>query len=250
MNSSSVATISNHSVPAESSLVHIIERASRDPSVDLDKLERLIALQERAIARQSEEDFNIAMSSAQSEMRTIGVDSVNPQTRSKYASYAALDRVLRPIYTKHGISLSFNTEPGAATDCVRVVCIVSRGGFSRSYQVDMPADGKGAKGGDVMTKTHAVGAAMTYGARYLLKMIFNVAVGEHDDDGNGATPQGPIDTEQREKLFAKIAEVGADIGRFCTKYKIENVADLPSGKFDDAMTALAKFAQQKDKTNG
>jgi hypothetical protein len=52
----------------------------------------------------------------------------------------------------------------------------------------MPADGKGAKGGDVMTKTHATGAAMSYGARYLLKYIFNVAVGEDDNDGNGSTP--------------------------------------------------------------
>jgi hypothetical protein len=35
-----------------------------------------------------------------------------------------------------------------------------------------------------MTKTHAAGAAMSYGMRYLLKMIFNVAVGEDDRDGN------------------------------------------------------------------
>ncbi len=48
----------------------------------------------------------------------------------------------------------------------------------------MPADGKGAKGGDVMTKTHAVGAAKSYGKRYLLKDIFNIAIGEEDTDGN------------------------------------------------------------------
>ena len=32
-------------------------------------------------------------------------------------------------------------------------------------------------------KTHAVGAGMSYGMRYLLKMIFNIAIGEDDDDG-------------------------------------------------------------------
>ena len=48
-------------------------------------------------------------------------------------------------------------------------------------------NGKGAKGGDVMTRTHATGAALSYGMRYLLRMIFNVAVGEGDTDGNGAT---------------------------------------------------------------
>jgi len=59
-------------------------------------------------------------------------------------------------------------------------------GHTRTYSCDMPADGKGAKGNDVMTKTHAAGSAMSYGQRYLLKLIFNVAIGEQDDDGNGA----------------------------------------------------------------
>jgi hypothetical protein len=59
----------------------------------------------------------------------------------------------------------------------------------------MPADGKGARGNDVMTKTHAAGSAMSYGMRYLLKLIFNVAVGvDLDDDGNGASnPEMEID---------------------------------------------------------
>jgi hypothetical protein len=118
-------------------------------------------------------------------MRPVAADASNPQTKSKYASYAALDSVLRPIYTKHGFGLSFDTGEGAPTGWVRVLCYVTHaGGHARTYHADMPADGKGAKGGDVMTITHAVGAAMSYGMRYLLKMIFNVAVGEDDRDGN------------------------------------------------------------------
>ena len=50
----------------------------------------------------------------------------------------------------------------------------------------MPADGKGAQGRDVMTRTHATGSAVSYGRRYLLLMIFNIAVGGEDDDGNAA----------------------------------------------------------------
>ncbi len=81
--------------------------------------------------------------------------------------------------------MSFDTGEGAAAGWVRVLCYVTHSaGFARTYHADMPADGKGAKGGDVMTVTHAVGAAMSYGMRYLLKMIFNVAVGEDDRDGN------------------------------------------------------------------
>lgn len=169
----------------DSPMISMIERAARDPSVDVDKLERLMLMHERMQAKQAESAFNDGMSDAQSRMRTIGADANNPQTRSKYASYGKLDKALRPIYTDNGFSLSFDTGNDAPQDCVRVLCYVShKAGHSRTYHVDMPADGKGAKGGDVMTKTHAVGAGMSYGMRYLLKMIFNVAVGEEDVDGN------------------------------------------------------------------
>ena len=46
-------------------------------------------------------------------MRAIAADANNPQTRSRYASYFALDNAVRPIYTKHGFSLTFDTGDGA-----------------------------------------------------------------------------------------------------------------------------------------
>lgn len=150
----------------------------------IDVIERLAKLQEQAMARDAEINFNEAMNRVQSEIRRIAPDLDNPQTRSRYASYAAIDRVIRPIYSKAGISLSFDTTDCPLQEHIRVVCYVSLGAHTRRYQVDMPCDGKGAKGGDVMTKTHASGAAMSYGMRYLVKAIFNVAVGEEDTDGN------------------------------------------------------------------
>ena len=166
------------------SFIQMIERAARDPSVDIDKMERLMQMHERMVGKKAEADFNDAMTACQKEIRAVAPDAVNPQTHSKYASFAKLDGILRPIYTKHGISISYGTEDTAKVESVRVIAYVARGGYTRKYQVDMPADGKGAKGGDVMTKTHATGAAMAYGSRYLLKGIFNVAVGEDDQDGN------------------------------------------------------------------
>jgi hypothetical protein len=155
----------------------------------IDVIERLTALQEKALARDAEMEFNLAMNAAQAELGRIAPDLNNPQTHSRYASYAALDKVLRPIYTRHGFSLSFDSGESLIPDTVLICCYVSHSaGHTRKYQgPPMPADGKGAKGGDVMTKTHATGAAMSYGMRYLLKFIFNVAVGEDDTDGNGVT---------------------------------------------------------------
>lgn len=151
----------------------------------IDIIERLVALQDKMLARQAEEAFNVAMNRAQAELGPVQTDLTNPQTKSRYASYNALDRKVRPIYGRHGFSLSFDTDPSAPADTVIVLCYVSHAaGHSRTYRCSMPADGKGAKGGDVMTKTHATGAAQSYGMRYLLKMIFNIAIGEDDRDGN------------------------------------------------------------------
>jgi hypothetical protein len=153
----------------------------------IDVIERLAALQEKALDRHAEIQFNEAMNLAQTEIVRVAPDLTNPQTHSRYASYAALDKALRPVYTKHGFSLSFDTGDTPQPEMVRVLCYVSRRGHTRTYKVDMPSDGKGAKGGDVMTKTHATSAAMSYGMRYLLKYIFNVAIGEDDADGNSPT---------------------------------------------------------------
>jgi hypothetical protein len=155
-----------------------------DPNFNPVTLQALIDMHRAAQQQSAEQQFNAAMSRAQSKMRRIAADSNNPQTRSKYASYAAIDREIRPIYTEEGFSMTFTTEPSSLDAHVTIVCFLSHAeGFTRTYRIDMPNDGKGAKGGDVMTKTHATGSATTYGRRYLVGMIWNLAIGE-DTDGN------------------------------------------------------------------
>jgi len=176
-------------VPAGESatILQVIQRAATDPSFDVEKMERLLAMKERMDAKAAEIEFNDALSRVQARMGRIEADATNNQTRSSYATYGKLDKVLRPIYTAEGFSLSFGTED-APEGMVGMICFVShRAGHTRQYRAHVPSDGKGAKGGDVMTKTHAFGSGTSYGMRYLLKMIFNVAIGEEDDDGNAAS---------------------------------------------------------------
>ena len=150
----------------------------------LEVVDRLIKGQREAQEYAAKVDWNDAMNRCQTAMKHIGRDATSD--KGKYASYAQLDKCLRPIYMAEGFSLSFNEETQANADLVRVVCTVALGGHERVYKMDIPADGKGARGGDVMTKTHAHGSAVSYGKRYLLNMIFNVAVGDVDDDGKAA----------------------------------------------------------------
>ena len=215
---------------APTSLLEVISHAARDPSVDVSKMERLMDMHERITAKKSEEAFNQAMTACQSEMKRVLPDADNNQTRSKYATYAKLDAYMRPIYIKHGFSLSFDEGETVKPDIVRVVCYVAHtAGHSRTYHRDIPADGKGAKGGDVMTKTHAAGAAGSYGARYLLRGIFNIAVGADDNDGNVDDVSGMDDGLVADHLAA-----------------IESCADIPSlQKAFAAAWTLATKAKDK-----
>jgi len=221
----------------------MVERVAMNPDADMNKLEKLLDMQERILDRDAKMAFSRAMSTAQSEMKRIGADANNNQTHSKYATYAALDKVIRPIYTQHGFALSFNTEESAHPDMVRVTCDVAHvDGHEKHYRVDMPADGKGAKGGDVMTKTHAAGAAMSYGMRYLLKMIFNVAVGEDDTDGN--MPVQLITEDQVADIQALLEETGAKRDAFLKYFKVESIDQLSVKAFPTAIKMLEAKRKQ------
>lgn len=226
--------------PTESgNVLQIISRAAADPSVDIEKLERLLAMQERIVAKHAESEFNAALNAAQTEIGPIAADAENSQTRSRYATYAKLDRVLRPIYTRHGFSLSFDETDSPKPDHIRVLAILAhRGGHSHTYQKDMPADGKGAKGGDVMTKTHAAGAAASYGMRYLLKGIFNVAIGEEDTDGNEPRDEPRISEDQAATLQALMEEVGADKARFFAYLKIGALKEIHARNYSSIVKLL------------
>jgi hypothetical protein len=218
------------------SLMEIISRASRDPNTDVEKLERVMALYERITSHTAEQAFNTSMKAAQEEMGQISTDMYNDQTKSKYASYAAMDRALRPIYTKHGFSVSFDEGDTDKPDHIRVLAYVAHdGGFTRTYRKDMPADGKGAKGGNAMTLTHASGAADTYGMRYLLKKIFNVAVGEDDNDGNTVQL---ISADQKERIIALMKETNTETTPFLKYLKVSALDELPAIKFQGAISAL------------
>jgi hypothetical protein len=237
-----------------SALQRILD-AARDPAVDVDKYERLMAMYERTEARFMAQQFAVAMSDAQAEMRMVSQDAANPQTRSRYASYAALDKAMRPIYTRHGFSLSFNTAEGAPDLHVRVVCQVKhRDGGSEAHHIDIPADGKGAKGNDVMTKTHATMSAVTYGRRALLKMIFNIAEGkEEDDDGNRAGSAGPYDDgelcskEDADRIVALAEEIGAPLDRVLGYVGAASASVLTKVQYAKALHALGQRKAQRAK---
>jgi hypothetical protein len=163
-------------------------------SEDVDKLQRMMTMQEELEKRQAATRYNEMMALAQGEMTRISKDSANPITRSRYASLEALDEAIRPIYSKYGFSVSFNDEtPDDRPDWLRLIAYVSCGSETRKFTKWIPVTTTGLRGQNMMTPTHASIASVTYGRRALHKMIWNLA--EEDTDGNLKPPRTDEETD-------------------------------------------------------
>lgn len=173
-------------------LMAVISRAATDPNCDVEKMERLYAMHERMQDRQAAEAFADSMSKAQAEAKKAAKDRNNSQTKSDYATLESIDAAIRPAYTAHGFSLSFDTDESPLANHVRIVChVMHSAGHTKVYRYDNPMDDKGIAGTVNKTPTHARGSAVTYGRRYLTLLIFNLSTGAHDDDGNGVGGMEP-----------------------------------------------------------
>jgi hypothetical protein len=252
---------------APSSLLDIILLAGSDPNFDVAKFRSLVEIQREEQDRQdaredrqselgAEAAFWAAMAQVQEQMIPVRARIENTQTRSVYADYAAMDRMLRPIYAPSGFALSYGEEDSPKADHVRVFCVVThteretgkpRRSHVRKYHVDMPSDGKGARGGDVMSKTHASMSAFTYGQRGLLKMIFNIAVSK-DDDGNAAGAKvaeaprlpGTISAAQADEIRTMLDESGLSSRAFLQRINLKRIEDVGTEHFSKAVALIRK----------
>ena len=181
----------------QSGLLSVIEKVALDPNVDVNKMTQIVDLQERIFDKNVEIAFSKAMSECQKEMPAIARDAVNQQTNSTYARFETILTTVKPCYTKHGFSLSFGTDQSPVEQHIRITCdVMHREGHAKHYFVDLPLDNTGIKGTVNKTGIHGTGSTYSYGKRYLLTMIFNIAIANQDDDAvkaGGVTIENLLD---------------------------------------------------------
>ena len=176
-------------------LLAVIERASRDPNTDIDKLERLFALGERIEARRAKQEFVEAKIAMRPELPEITMkghilirdknDANKILQDTPFARFEDIHDAVMPILTRHGFDLSFRN--GLAPDGkVRVTTILSRGGHEEETHFDLPHDASGSK-----NSVQAVGSSTSYGKRYGTLSILNIKVAGEDDDGKEASYKDP-----------------------------------------------------------
>lgn len=235
-------------VSESANLMLMIGRMATDPTADIDKMERLMAMKERIDAEAARRLFNQAMRDCQSEMPAIVKGKFNQQTKSKYAELEHINEAITPVYTRHGFSLSFDTIPTPKENWVAVRCRVRHeGGHTEESTYETPFDNTGMRGEVNKTVTHGLASGVSYARRYITIMIFNLTLKGEDNDGNGAPKQaGTIDEAQQKIIGEWINKSKAKPEVFLKVYKIEKLEDLPKARFREAIDML----KQKAKING
>ena len=114
-----------------------------------------------------------ALAFAQSEMKNAKLNKVNPHFKSKYADLAEIRDTVTPALSKHGIAVVNGTD--ATEGGLHVVTrLIHKSGQWIESRFPIAYD-----------KPQTMGSAITYGKRYNLAAVANIAADE-DDDANAA----------------------------------------------------------------
>ena len=174
-----------------------------EKGMDADAITKLVDLIERREKAAAERAYTDAKRSVEYEVEPILRNVENASSKKYYADLEAVNRAVKPIYTKHGFSVTFAEADSPLPGWKRTICDVRhRGGHKERYHLDLPLDGMGAKGNAIgqMNPVQAAVSTGTYGQRVLLCRVFNLTITDSDTDGNA--PSEPITDEQAQDLEA------------------------------------------------
>lgn len=235
------ANVEAHPASDSGALIAAIARAASDPNVDIDKMERLMAMHERMEARAARMAYDAAFAAMQPHLPEIdkrgkiiikekGGETIIQST--PYALWDDTNKLIKPILAEYGFGLSFRiaqTESKITTTAV----LAHNGGHREETPFSASIDNTGSK-----NNVQGWGSSFSYGKRYTGTAILNITTKGEDDDGKAAGAAKAITEEQFHELSELMDERKADIVKFCKFFKIDAVVDLPATRFAEALTML------------
>lgn len=224
-------------VPADAASADLsaILRAARDPSTNIDTVERLLAMHRDLVKDQQRTAFRAAKARLQEKLPQIGKHGriVTDKSTRKFARLEDIDQVVRPLCAEEGFSFSYDSRP--VPQGVEFSCEMShRDGHAEVKTLTLPLDVGGSK-----NAVQAVGSTTSYARRYLLEMHLNLVKRDEDDDGNGG--RGPVTKEQAGRLRAMLAEVKGNEARFLNWAAAPTFEDIPAGNYERCV----RFIEEK-----
>lgn len=227
--------------PTETAIIQVIERLALAPNVDPDRIEKLLALQERMMDRQARNDFIAAMARMQPELPEIAQNGklvIKDKLISTYAKWEDINEAIKPIIGKHGFSLTFSIE---TSEKVRVTGILSHiAGHSERTEITLPVDVGGSK-----NPVQAVKSSVSYGKRCTAEALLNITSRGDDDDGNSAGVE-TIDANEVTEIKTRLAEVGGDEVAYLAAMKASSFESIQKAAYRDALDLIERKRQKME----
>lgn len=210
---------------------------------DIDKLTKLMDLQERWEANEARKAFVVAMAKFKETPPVILKDKqvAFGKTAYKHAELAQVSAAICKCLSAVGISHRFEVDQ--ADRGISVTCVLTHVmGHSERVTLKAPSDDSGGK-----NAIQGIASTVTYLERYTLLAATGVATGDvPDDDGASfGTDVQRISDDQLSQIYDLIAESGADEKKLCAHFKIQTVETLPSACFQDVITLLTRKLNHK-----
>ena len=178
-------------------------RIAVETGADLDRMERLMALQERWEANEARKAFVAAMAAFKAEPMTIfKKKEVGYTTKGgefvgyKHAELSDVTEVVGPAMSRHGLSHRWDVKQEGKT--IMVDCIITHSlGHSEKVTMTGAPDDSGKK-----NPIQQVASTIQYLQRYTLLAATGMSTKGTDDDGNGAGGEDPTEGGDDEALEA------------------------------------------------
>lgn len=220
----------------EISMLSTISRLALDPRCDMDKLERLIKLQDRMEAKSALEAFNAAFAEMQCEMPSVEKRTENTHTKKMYADLDDINYAVRPVMAKFGFGVSFKIVNQAAGVSITGI-LMHKAGHREETTMILPLDiGAGR------SAVQSVGSTTTYGKRYVMCALLNITSGDdNDNDGYVETTEKLVTKAQAgqiQALLTKCSKTAQE--RFAELY--DEPANITKENFDGVLAAITKSA--------
>lgn len=238
-----LATVADNApVAIGEGILNVIARAASDPSVDIDKLERLLQMQERVLARDAKAAYFAALAEMQPKLPVIdehgGIKDRQGNIQSTYALWEDVNEAIRPILAEHGFALAFKVRRTEG-EVITTGILSHKGGHSEETELSLPSDTSGSK-----NAVQAIGSSTSYGKRYTSFALLNITSKGEDDDGAAGGAAPGLDDVRTNVLNGLADAVGADKAKFCgymekrAKRKVSSLRDIPASLYDEAVRQL------------
>lgn len=229
---SQLATVQEQQLSIAGNYLSMIERAAKDPAIDIDKMERLLAMAERMEERNAVQQFNSAFSAMQKDLPVIVAETVIPN-RGKYARFEDVMRQIQPMLTSHGFAVSFNQD--ADEKRIKVTCNLHHiGGHSEANTFAVRL------GGRADSDTQADCKASTTAKRNALLQALNIVIRQDvfQDEDEAHNEGGEITQQQADELRELCDEVNADRKKFLEYAGAAHFEAIPSCRLSELTEIL------------